>query len=458
MNDGMGSRFLAVVTAAAALALVPAGAAAGLGTTTTTSSTTTSTSTSTSTTSTTAPKATTTTVPPTTVVGTAPASLPGNATSLVQQDPEAPADEAKLLALIDNVNSRLSNLQSQIAGLNDQLTKNQASLDADTKILAARESAAYAADRRVDVLEVDRAAARLSMRTRAVAAYMHQPTDDLATMLLHLRDPADLVDARSFYQDLVESQLKAVKRFDTLSRSAKGAASQADQAREDVRRQQQTLAMQAQMLQSLKQAYQAIQQESVQQQAQQQSLLAQVGLDRAQFAAEVAAEAAQDANIEALLASLAVPGDTMTAAPVGAGFFSWPIPNATITSPFGPRIDPVAGYMGFHPGVDFGAALGTPIHAAGDGTVVFAGPEDGYGNYTCISHGGNVATCYAHQSVIMVTVGQAVTRGQVIGLVGSTGYSTGPHLHFEVRLSGKVTDPMPWLTGNPSGTTTTTTR
>ena len=82
-----------------------------------------------------------------------------------------------------------------------------------------------------------------------------------------------------------------------------------------------------------------------------------------------------------------------------------------------------------------------------NGIVAFAGVESGYGNYTCINHGNGIATCYGHQSVLMVKVGDQVKQGQVIGLVGSTGYSTGPHLHFEVRINGKVTDPLPWLIG-----------
>lgn len=422
-----------------------------------------------STSTTAAGPATTSTSPPTTA-GSGPATTgaptptttavnpaPTTTIPLTEQVSEAPADEAKLLNLIDDVNGRLAALQTQIADLNTQLSQNQATLQADTALLAQRQATAYAADRRVDTLEVHRAAARLSMRTRAVAAYMHQPTDDLATMLLHLRDPADLVDARSFYQDLVDKQVNVVKQFDGLTRTAKGAAKEADQARDALKREQRMLAVQAKLLQSLTLTYQAVQQESLQQQQQQQQLLNQVGLDRAEFAAEVAAEAAQEAAIEQLLASLVVPGSATATVPAGDAFLSWPIPGAPITSPFGPRVDPIAGYTSFHPGVDFGAKMGTAIHAAADGTVVFAGQETGYGNYTCISHGGDIATCYAHQSVLMVTVGELVTRGQVIGLVGSTGYSTGPHLHFEVRIDGKVTDPVPWLTSNPETTTTPTT-
>ncbi|HEY2430463.1 MAG TPA: peptidoglycan DD-metalloendopeptidase family protein, partial [Acidimicrobiales bacterium] len=339
--------------------------------------------------------------------------------------------------------------------LNTELSANQKSYADDTKALAARQTEVYAADRKVDTIEVHKAAARLSMRTRAVAAYMHQPTNDLATMLLHLQDPADLVDARSFYQDLVETQENAIKGFDSLGKAAKTAARLDTSARDAALTQQQTVAAQSQALQALKQTLVAVESESNQQQDEQTKLLTQVGQDKALFAAEVAAEAAQSANIEQLLASLSTPGGD-TASPSG-GYFAFPVPGAPITSPYGPRIDPIAGYMGFHPGVDFGAPTGTPIHAAGDGLVVFAGQESGYGNYTCINHGHNIATCYGHQTQILVTVGETVTRGQIIGQVGSTGYSTGPHLHFEVRINGQVTDPMPWLTGSPSQSGTTTT-
>jgi murein DD-endopeptidase MepM/ murein hydrolase activator NlpD len=89
--------------------------------------------------------------------------------------------------------------------------------------------------------------------------------------------------------------------------------------------------------------------------------------------------------------------------------------------------------------------MGTPIKAADDGTVVMAGPNGGYGNWTLIDHGGGLATGYGHQSSIGVRVGQHVSRGEVIGQVGSTGTSTGPHLHWEVRVNGNPVDPMGWI-------------
>lgn len=100
-----------------------------------------------------------------------------------------------------------------------------------------------------------------------------------------------------------------------------------------------------------------------------------------------------------------------------------------------------------HAGVDFGAGPGTPIVAADNGTVVSAGWTGGYGNAVIIDHGGGVATLYGHQSRLAVRSGARVSRGQVIGYVGSTGMSTGPHLHFELRVNGVPRDPMSRLRG-----------
>jgi murein DD-endopeptidase MepM/ murein hydrolase activator NlpD len=128
--------------------------------------------------------------------------------------------------------------------------------------------------------------------------------------------------------------------------------------------------------------------------------------------------------------------------PIVLGGIGQPIPGAALASPFGLRNDPLSGGAGFHPGIDFAATSGTPIHAAADGVVVIAGNCDGYGNCVVIDHGSSVATLYGHQSQVLVSVGQHVSAGGVIGLVGSTGMSTGPHLHFEVRVHGLPVDPI----------------
>ena len=121
-----------------------------------------------------------------------------------------------------------------------------------------------------------------------------------------------------------------------------------------------------------------------------------------------------------------------------------PVPGG-MSSNYGWRVHPIFGSKRFHSGIDFSAPSGTPIRAADDGVVHTATAMSGYGNTVVIDHGGGLATLYAHQSRVAVRPGQRVERGEVIGYVGSTGYSTGPHLHFEVRVGGAVRNPAGYL-------------
>ena len=136
----------------------------------------------------------------------------------------------------------------------------------------------------------------------------------------------------------------------------------------------------------------------------------------------------------------AAAGSTSTGTPVagGSGTFAWPL-SGPITSPFGMR------WGTLHPGIDIGVPTGTPIHAAGSGTVVWCGWMSGYGNLVMIDHHNGLATLYGHQSRIAVGCNQEVSQGETIGYVGCTGFCTGPHLHFEVRVNGTPVDPLGYL-------------
>ncbi len=127
-----------------------------------------------------------------------------------------------------------------------------------------------------------------------------------------------------------------------------------------------------------------------------------------------------------------------------SGKFSWPLAGR-MTSGFGNRVHPIFGGVRFHSGIDIIASYGAPVKAADGGQVVQAGYFGGYGNSVMVYHGGGFGTWYAHLSSINVSVGQMVDRGQVIGGVGSTGWSTGPHLHFEVRINGVAQNPLAYL-------------
>lgn len=144
--------------------------------------------------------------------------------------------------------------------------------------------------------------------------------------------------------------------------------------------------------------------------------------------------------LEAVLLQQSLKQNTLPSArPVNAAFNS---------SSFGWRVDPFTGQMAFHEGLDFMAEVGTPIHAAASGIVTAAEHTSDYGNIVKIDHGAGVETRYAHASRLLVKVGQRVEKGQLIAEVGSTGRSTGAHLHFEVRLNGVALDPRRYLTSN----------
>lgn len=151
-------------------------------------------------------------------------------------------------------------------------------------------------------------------------------------------------------------------------------------------------------------------------------------------------------NIEAEIVML-------TTANIGSeyagGAMAWPVPGySRITSPFGMRTHPFTGVYKLHTGTDIGAPIGTNFIAANSGVVIKAGWNNAYGNMVIVDHGGGVSTLYAHGSEILVTVGQTVQKGDPVLKVGSTGYSTGPHAHFEVRINGEYVDPMNFVKPN----------
>jgi murein DD-endopeptidase MepM/ murein hydrolase activator NlpD len=164
--------------------------------------------------------------------------------------------------------------------------------------------------------------------------------------------------------------------------------------------------------------------------------------------------AQESSQIEALLAQAASSSPTSSSdgstpaapapAPDGGGQLLWPA-DGPLTSGYGMRVHPIFGTARMHTGIDIGAAYGSPVWAADDGRVAYVGAMSGYGNTVVIDHGGGLATTYNHLSGYQVSSGQTVARGQPIATVGCTGYCTGPHLHFEVRIDGSPVDPMPYL-------------
>ncbi len=157
------------------------------------------------------------------------------------------------------------------------------------------------------------------------------------------------------------------------------------------------------------------------------------------------AEQARIAAIARAAAAKASQGQAGVPINIGADGLAWPTPGASVVQNVGPRIHPVYGYRSCHTGTDIGAGQGAPIYSAANGVVVSVENGGPYGLHTLIQHGSGISTMYAHQSAALVSAGQKVKQGQLIGRVGATGWVTGPHLHFEVHVNGTPYDPMGWF-------------
>ncbi len=170
---------------------------------------------------------------------------------------------------------------------------------------------------------------------------------------------------------------------------------------------------------------------------------------------EIAADSAEtqreldklEADAQALTSSIRDSGSSSSSSKYNGGIMAWPVPSChTVSSGYGGRIHPTTGKYKFHGGLDIPGSYGSAIVAANSGKVIWAGNRgDSYGNYVIIDHGGGVSTLYGHSSKVLVSTGQRVSRGQRIANVGSTGRSTGPHCHFEVRINGSRVNPNPYV-------------
>ena len=170
---------------------------------------------------------------------------------------------------------------------------------------------------------------------------------------------------------------------------------------------------------------------------------------------EIAADSAEtqreldklEADAQALTSSIRNSGSSSSSSKYNGGIMAWPVPSChTVSSGYGGRIHPTTGKYKFHGGLDIPGSYGSAIVAANSGKVIWAGNRGAsYGNYVIIDHGGGVSTLYGHSSKVLVSTGQSVSRGQRIANVGSTGRSTGPHCHFEVRINGSRVNPNPYV-------------
>jgi murein DD-endopeptidase MepM/ murein hydrolase activator NlpD len=283
--------------------------------------------------------------------------------------------------------------------------------------------------------------ALVALRDRLVAMY-ETGTPDVISVIIDASGVDDLA-ARAEYLDRLHGMDEAVVgRVRDLRDQVKRIVARLRGAKDRIESARDAIAAEEQALAGARASLQSHQQELVAARGKRVAALAQIGEHEEELDGDVAAIQGKIAAQLSATGSVPLPAGPIQG---GSGGLIWPV-SGPVVSPFGGR-DIGAGYE-YHPGIDIAVPEGTPVRAAAGGTVIFTEPEassGGYGNYTCIDHGGGLSTCYAHQSSFAVSAGQSVSQADIIGYTGCTGYCLGPHLHFEVRIDGSVTDPMGYL-------------
>lgn len=336
---------------------------------------------------------------------------------------------ADLDSRLSGLDTQLAKLKDQIAGVTEKLDVTKKKLELLREQLELKKAQLARAEKRLEV-EQD------NFEQRVVLSYK---SDDL--------DYIDVVFASSSFEELVSSL--------HLARELIGGDNELvgdlETTRDEVRSEKQTIAVKEQAVDDAVADLQKQSDQLAALQAQQAAQREQALAMRQQKSSKMSSVSDNIAELEHQESVLAAESNALAGIIAGnsgqghgTGSMIWPV-SGSITSSFGWRIHPITGKRTFHSGIDIGAAYGTPIKAADGGRVIYATWVDGYGNTIAIDHGKGISTLYAHQSSMAVGYGATVTRGQVIGYVGSTGFSTGPHLHFEVRVNGSPVNPLSYL-------------
>jgi murein DD-endopeptidase MepM/ murein hydrolase activator NlpD len=345
----------------------------------------------------------------------------------------ARAKEARLTQDISGLTADIRQLEAKVGDVSQKLSILERDLELHQRRLE-KLNALYAFEtERLNLLQRAFRKSLHELNLRMIDIYeTHDPT--LVEVIIESDSFQDALD-RLHYLDAVALQDKHIALRVRKARNAMHATRErTKKVRTRVHSETQVVAVRTEQQRQVRDQLVASQSRLSGKRTRQKGALASTRQQEREWVAEADALAAADASIRGQLA--AAQGSTDTT-PSAAGLV-WPV-SGPVVSPFGYR------WGRLHAGIDIAAGYGTPIHAAAAGTVVLAAWTDGYGNYTCIDHGGGLATCYAHQSSYAVGQGAQVGQGQVIGYVGCTGHCFGPHLHFEVRIGGNPVDPLGYL-------------
>lgn len=391
------------------------------------------------------------------VVGGTPAAVPA------QEDPgsidpdalrdeyeELAGEEAQLLVDYDLSTARLEELMGQVAEAEEAAAAADAALDDAEADLATRRDEEATADAALEQARAAVAAAEQQVRRFAVESYVAEGAATEITDMLDLLDGDEGSLVRRGYRRAVDRQQgEVIDELDAarterarLQASARRATDRAEQQRDDVESLREGAA--AALAETTRLA-----QEAASERDRQAALILDIQSRRVSIEARIVNLDRAADGVEAVLAQFQA-GDPDWVA--GALWFQSPRPCTAISSEFGQRAHPILNVTRLHAGADIGASTGDPVEAAADGIVLLAEARGGYGNSVVIAHGFSLGTVYAHNSELLVQPGQQVKRGDVIARAGSTGLSTGPHVHFETRLKGVPVNPRNFLLPVEGGT------
>jgi peptidoglycan DL-endopeptidase CwlO len=306
-----------------------------------------------------------------------------------------------------------------------RLDAKQAQLDRAVAKLASEKA-------HLEVLRADLKRALIALRERLVSIYETGTPDELA-VLLNSDGWSDFTTRTEYLSQLQHQDEALIGRVRELRDQTRAVVDRLRAVKDRIEAARDAIAAHKRELQKTRSSIEARQAELVRARAERETALAGVRDNEQRLEGNVA-------DLQARIAAQLAPSNALPAGPIqgGPGGLIWPV-NGPIVSGFGMR------WGSMHEGVDIAVPTGTPIRAAASGSVAIAAPTGGYGNYTCIDHGGGLSTCYGHQESFAVSAGQPVSQGQVIGYSDCTGHCFGPHVHFEVRVNGAAVDPIGYL-------------
>lgn len=322
---------------------------------------------------------------------------------------------------------KVGRLEARLKGEEERLAQLQERLAAETELLQLQTESAEIANGQLE--------------ERIVELYKSDGFDITSTILLDISSLTDLIDQFEYLQDIAARDEEILTKVTAGRAETRKARTRTRRTQRAVGRATARLASRTEEQRQARDAVAARELEVTAARDDKTALLTRVrdtqDAARDQIRELAAASERLEEEIRAAQRRVAAPASSGSGQRPASGFI-WPV-NGPITSGFGPR------WGRLHAGIDIGVGFGVPIGAVAAGTVVYSGWLGGYGNLVVVDHGNGLSTAYAHQQRIYVSVGQTVAQGESLGEVGSTGFSTGAHLHFEVRINGSAVDPLGYL-------------